>query len=91
MDPKVNFMGKLMCGGGAGVLATISTYPNDTMQGARGATIQYRHAWDCYVKLARQEGWTIYFRRLTPTLVRAVPNMGVQFAAYDFFKSFIEG
>ncbi|KAI9917110.1 hypothetical protein PsorP6_012310 [Peronosclerospora sorghi] len=97
MDPKVNFMGKLMCGGGAGVLATISTYPNDTvrrrlqMQGARGATRQYRHAWDCYVKLARQEGWSVYFRGLTPTLVRAVPNMGVQFAAYDFFKSFIEG
>ncbi|KAI9912973.1 hypothetical protein PsorP6_006775 [Peronosclerospora sorghi] len=82
MGPEVNFMGKVM----AGVLETISTYPNDTIR--RRLQI---HTWDCYVKLERQEGWSVYFRGLTPTLVRAVPKMGVRFAAYDFFKSFIEG
>ncbi|CAH0485880.1 unnamed protein product [Peronospora farinosa] len=95
-DPKVNFVAKILCGGGAGVLATVFTYPNDTvrrrlqMQGAGGMTRQYRNAWDCYVKLAKNEGWTVFYRGLTPTLVRAVPNMGVQFATYDFLKSFIE-
>ncbi|RLN98439.1 hypothetical protein BBJ28_00015489, partial [Nothophytophthora sp. Chile5] len=74
-------------------LATILTYPNDTvrrrlqMQGAGGATRKYRHAWDCYKQLARNEGWTAYYRGLTPTLVRAIPNMGVQFATYDFLKN----
>lgn len=53
-------------------------------------TRQYRNAWDCYVKLARNEGWTAYYRGLTPTLVRAMPNMGVQFATYDFLKSLID-
>ncbi|ETI54421.1 hypothetical protein F441_02723 [Phytophthora nicotianae CJ01A1] len=96
IDPKADFAGKILCGGGAGVLATIFTYPNDTvrrrlqMQGAGGAARQYKNAWDCYVKLARNEGWTVYYRGLTPTLVRAMPNMGVQFATYDFLKSFID-
>ncbi|CAH0476171.1 unnamed protein product [Peronospora belbahrii] len=85
-DLKTNFTGKILCGGGAGVVATIFTYPNDTvrrrmqMQGAGGTTRQYRNAWDCYVKLMKNEGWTVYYRGLTPTLVRAMPNMGVQFA-----------
>ncbi|KAG7389012.1 Hydrogenosomal carrier protein [Phytophthora pseudosyringae] len=96
IDPKADFAAKILCGGGAGVLATVFTYPNDTvrrrlqMQGAGGAARQYRNAWDCYVQLARNEGWTVYYRGLTPTLVRAVPNMGVQFATYDFLKSFID-
>lgn len=96
IDPKADFAGKILCGGGAGVLATIFTYPNDTvrrrlqMQGAGGAARQYKNAWDCYVKLARNEGWTVYYRGLTPTLVRAMPNMGVQFATYDFLKSLID-
>ncbi|KAG6599589.1 Mitochondrial Carrier (MC) Family [Phytophthora cinnamomi] len=96
IDPKADFAGKILCGGGAGVLATIFTYPNDTvrrrlqMQGAGGVTRQYRNAWHCYVQLARNEGWTAYYRGLTPTLVRAMPNMGVQFATYDFLKSLID-
>ncbi|CAI5744695.1 unnamed protein product [Peronospora destructor] len=95
-DPEVNFVLKILCGGGAGVMATVFTYPNDTvrrrlqMQGAGGTTRQYQNAWDCYVTLAKNEGWTVYYRGLTPTLVRAVPNMGVQFAIHDVLKSFIE-
>ncbi|KAF1778062.1 Mitochondrial carrier domain [Phytophthora cactorum] len=66
------------------VLATIFTYPNDTvrrrlqMQGAGGAARQYKSAWDCYVKLAKE-------RRLD-----TMPNMGVQFATYDFLKGLID-
>jgi solute carrier family 25 phosphate transporter 23/24/25/41 len=95
IDPKASFAGKIMCGGGAGMLATILTYPNDTvrrrlqMQGSGGTPRIYRHAIHCYVVLAKQEGVASFYRGLTPTLVRAVPNMGVQFATYELFKSML--
>ncbi|TMW61114.1 hypothetical protein Poli38472_013577 [Pythium oligandrum] len=92
IDPRADFAGKLICGGGAGMIATILTYPNDTvrrrlqMQGSGGAPRIYKNAWDCYVKLWKHEGFVVYYRGLLPTLVRAMPNMGVQFAMYDVFK-----
>lgn len=95
IDPKADFAGKIMCGGGAGMLATIFTYPNDTvrrrlqMQGSGGTPRIYRNAIHCYVTLAQREGFVAFYRGLTPTLVRAVPNMGVQFATYELFKSWL--
>jgi solute carrier family 25 phosphate transporter 23/24/25/41 len=95
IDPKANFLGKLVCGGGAGMIATILTYPNDTvrrrlqMQGEGGAPRIYKNAWDCYVKLGKHEGMSVYYRGLTPTLVRAIPNMGIQFACYEKFKEIL--
>ncbi|DBA02270.1 TPA: hypothetical protein N0F65_007680 [Lagenidium giganteum] len=95
IDPKADFVGKIVCGGGAGMIATILTYPNDTvrrrlqMQGSGGAPRIYKNAWDCYVKLARNEGFEAYYRGLLPTLVRAIPNMGIQFATYELLKGFL--
>uniref|UniRef100_K3X5K1 Uncharacterized protein n=1 Tax=Globisporangium ultimum (strain ATCC 200006 / CBS 805.95 / DAOM BR144) TaxID=431595 RepID=K3X5K1_GLOUD len=95
IDPKADYVGKMVCGGGAGMIATILTYPNDTvrrrlqMQGQGGAPIIYKNAVDCYIKLLKNEGWTVYYRGLLPTLVRAMPNMGVQFATYDVLKAFL--
>ncbi|ETV85240.1 hypothetical protein H257_03053 [Aphanomyces astaci] len=95
VDPGSDFAGKLVCGGGAGMVATILTYPNDTvrrrmqMQGSGGAKHLYKHTIDCYVKLYQAEGLRSYYRGLTPTLVRAMPNMGIQFACYEVFRSWI--
>ncbi|KAF0691885.1 Aste57867_16969 [Aphanomyces stellatus] len=93
-DAGSDFVGKMVCGGGAGMIATILTYPNDTvrrrmqMQG-NGAKRIYKHAIDCYVKLYQTEGLVSFYRGLTPTLVRAMPNMGVQFACYEVFRSWV--
>ncbi|KDO34941.1 hypothetical protein SPRG_01003 [Saprolegnia parasitica CBS 223.65] len=95
IDPKADFAGKMICGGGAGMIATLLTYPNDTvrrrmqMQGIGGNPRLYRHTLDCYIKLAKSEGIKSYYRGLTPTLVRAMPNMGIQFACYDIFRSWL--
>lgn len=95
IDPRADFAGKIVCGGGAGMIATILTYPNDTvrrrlqMQGSGGAPRVYKNAWDCYVKLWKHEGFAVYYRGLLPTLVRAIPNMGIQFASYDVFKKLL--
>lgn len=95
MDSKTSFMGKLICGGGAGIIATICTYPNDTvrrrlqMQGIGGTPRVYANAWDCYVQLWKYEGFLAYYRGLVPTLVRAIPNMGIQFATYDGLKKIL--
>ncbi|CAK4077933.1 unnamed protein product [Aphanomyces euteiches] len=93
-DPGSDFVGKMICGGGAGMTATILTYPNDTvrrrmqMQG-NGEKRLYKHAIDCYIKLYRLEGLASFYRGLTPTLVRAMPNMGIQFACYEVFRSWL--
>ncbi|OQS00471.1 Mitochondrial Carrier (MC) Family [Achlya hypogyna] len=95
IDPKADFAGKMVCGGGAGMIATLLTYPNDTvrrrmqMQGIGGNPRLYKHTVDCYIKLAKAEGIKSYYRGLTPTLVRAMPNMGIQFACYDIFRSWL--
>jgi hypothetical protein len=95
VDTKTDFVGKMFCGGGAGIIATICTYPNDTvrrrmqMQGIGGSKRLYTTAWDCYVKLAKNEGWASFYRGITPTMVRAIPNMGIQFACYEVFRSWI--
>lgn len=86
---------RVLSGGLAGMVATVLTYPNDTvrrrmqMQGQHGASREYRHTLDCYAKLYRTHGFAIFYRGLTPTLVRAMPNMGIQFSAYESLRELL--
>lgn len=91
-DIPANSYTKILCGGLAGMTATVLTYPNDTvrrrmqMQGQDGAKLEYTHAVDCYTKLFQRHGVGIFYRGLAPTLVRAMPNMGIQFSAYELLR-----
>ena len=86
---------KVGCGGFAGLVATVLTYPNDTvrrrlqMQGEGGRARIYRDTIDCYQKLIRTQGIMSLYQGLTPTLLRALPNMGIQFSAYEVLRSFV--
>jgi hypothetical protein len=98
LDVPVNdLLSKVVCGGGAGMAAALATYPNDTvrrrlqLQGAGGASLRYSSALDCYSQIFRNEGLIAFYRGLTPTLLRAIPNMGIQFASYDYLRACLKG
>ena len=82
------------CGAVAATLAHVVTYPNDTvrrrlqLQGCNGAPIQYQGAVDCLVKVSRQEGWRALYAGLGVTMLRGVPNTGIQFCVYEACKDF---
>ncbi len=83
------------CGAFAAMLAHTLTYPNDTirrrlqMQGVNGQPLRYRGWMDCFRQIVRYEGWPSLYRGLGVTMVRSVPNTGIQFAVYEACKDFI--
>ena len=80
------------CGAVAATLAHVVTYPNDTirrrlqLQGVHGSPIQYQGAVDCLLKVSRQEGWRALYAGLGVTMLRGVPNTGIQFCVYEACK-----
>ena len=45
---------------------------------------------DCLRKIVRYEGWVTLYRGLGVTMLRAVPNTGLQFAVYEACKDLIQ-
>ena len=84
-----------MWGALAATLAHVATYPNDTVrrrlqiQEGGGAQLRYSGAFDCFFKMLRQEGWRSLYAGLRVTIIRGVPNTGIQFCVYEACKDFI--
>ena len=81
-----------MWGAFAATLAHVVTYPNDTVR--RRLQIQegvgvYSGAVDCLVKLLRQEGWRSLYAGIRVTILRGVPNTGIQFCVYEACKDLL--
>ena len=71
----------LVTGGLAGILATVSTYPMDTLKTRMivqpydkeiAAYKSYRHA---FMTIKTEEGWTVLFRGLGPTLLGKIVSV----------------
>lgn len=45
---------------------------------------RYKSFMDCIKTSYRDEGWRIFFRGLTPTILRAFPSNAATFAAYTY-------
>ena len=79
----------------AATLAHVVTYPNDTVrrrlqiQEGVGAQLRYRGAFDCFFKMLKQEGWRSLYAGIRVTILRGVPNTGIQFCVYEACKDFI--
>ena len=84
----------LLAGAGAGAIAHALTHPLDTIRrrmqvsGALGAT-KYTGMVHCVKTIAATEGLGSLFHGLAPTLLRALPNLGIQFLMYETFKSML--
>lgn len=91
---EINVLQSTMAGGIAGAVATVLTYPNDTvrrrmqMQGQHGKVL-YKSTLGCYRNLWRAEGIAGFYQGLLPTIIRAFPNMGIQFAAYEGMRKIL--
>tara|TARA_B100000513_G_scaffold176549_1_gene93519 strand:- start:806 stop:1708 length:903 start_codon:yes stop_codon:yes gene_type:complete len=87
----------LVAGGIAGAVAHALTQPLDTVRrrmqvsGARGAEFAYPHMLGCVQDILRSPNpLALFFSGITATLVRSVPNLGIQFFLYEIAKSALE-
>ena len=83
------------CGAAAATLAHVITYPNDTVrrrlqiQGTPGSELRYDGAFDCFFKMWKQEGWRSLYAGIRVTILRGVPNTGIQFCVYEACKDLL--
>jgi hypothetical protein len=93
---KTSPIWRACCGAIAALVAHVATYPNDVirrrlqLQGSTRGELLYCSYWDCCRQLVRNEGWLVLYRGLGVTMVRAVPNTGIQFGVYEGCKDLIE-
>jgi len=82
----------LVAGAVAGTLAHVLTHPLDTVRrrmqisGAAGSSLVYKNMVDCVRRTIATEGVGALFLGIVPTVVRAVPNLGIQFWLYELLK-----
>ncbi|GAB5364995.1 hypothetical protein AAMO2058_001018100 [Amorphochlora amoebiformis] len=88
-------MAKLVCGAVSGITAQTITYPGDTIRrrmqtdGMNGRTQIYRGMIDCYRQIVTKQGHISLFRGWGTNTLRAIPGAGIQFLAYDTYKSIL--
>jgi len=85
MIPKL-----LFAGGMSGIASWLSTYPVDVIKSrlqadGMGGVNQYSGIADCVRQSVRKEGWRVFTRGLTSTLLRAFPVNATTFATVTLF------
>lgn len=86
----------LLAGGTAGITSWLSTYPMDVIKsrlqadGLRGAP-RYRGIVDCACQSYQEEGWRVFTRGLTSTLLRAFPVNAATFATVTVVLTYVRG
>lgn len=91
---EVGIVSGLACGAVSGVVSQSLSFPIDTVRRRmqlQGAYTQpgerlYRHSVHCFTAVIRQEGAVALYRGLAANLLRAAPNVAVQFTAYELFS-----
>jgi solute carrier family 25 phosphate transporter 23/24/25/41 len=91
-DGRIGPMGTLLTGATAGALAHTLTYPLDTIRrrmqisGATGVAT-YTGVGQCCRLMLEKEGAGAFFYGLAPTVIRSLPNLGIQFLMYETIKA----
>jgi solute carrier family 25 (mitochondrial carnitine/acylcarnitine transporter), member 20/29 len=84
----------LLAGGLAGMASWLVTFPFDVIKTRVQSSLitttdnPYRNMLSTIVHSYRQEGWTVFFHGLKPTLIRYVPDAGLR--QLSSFKLFTE-
>lgn len=87
---------KLACGAAAGTASQTVTFPLDVirrrlqLQGSHGMPAVYANSFDCAKQIVAKEGARGLFRGCLANVLRAGPNVAVQFAAYDYLKVWLK-
>lgn len=91
-EPKLGFLLTVSCGALSGILATLVTFPMDTIR--RRMQIQSLHvppeqrltSYQQLNKLVTREGLFSLYRGLTPEILKVIPMVGTMFTVYEFAK-----
>jgi solute carrier family 25 phosphate transporter 23/24/25/41 len=91
-EPKLGFGLTILCGASSGVLASLVTFPMDTIR--RRMQIQNLHlpeelrmtSRQQFTNLFQKEGLSSLYRGLTPELLKVVPMVGTMFVVYEWTK-----
>ncbi|XP_041132696.1 mitochondrial basic amino acids transporter [Polyodon spathula] len=86
----------LFAGGMSGTASWLSTYPVDVIKSRLqadgvGGVPQYNGILDCVQQSYRKEGWRVFTRGLTSTLLRAFPVNAATFATVTLFLMYMRG
>ncbi|CAH1791662.1 unnamed protein product [Owenia fusiformis] len=91
---EMGLPGFLLAGGLAGVVSFIPMYPTDVIKSrlqADGMTqTLYKGPIDCAKKSYKAGGLKVFYKGLTPTLVRAFPVNAVTFAVVSIVKQYLD-
>ncbi|XP_060119068.1 mitochondrial basic amino acids transporter [Heteronotia binoei] len=84
----------LLAGGMSGIVSWLSTYPVDVIKSRLqadgvGGVVQYKGILDCVRKSYHSEGWRVFTRGLTSTLLRAFPVNAATFATVTVFLMYM--
>ncbi|XP_025046994.1 mitochondrial basic amino acids transporter isoform X2 [Alligator sinensis] len=84
----------LLAGGMSGIVSWLSTYPVDVIKSRLqadgvGGVAQYKGILDCIRKSYHDEGWRVFTRGLTSTLLRAFPVNAATFATVTVFLMYM--
>ncbi|XP_077179790.1 mitochondrial basic amino acids transporter isoform X1 [Paroedura picta] len=84
----------LLAGGMSGIVSWLSTYPVDVIKSRLqadgvGGVVQYKGILDCVQKSYHSEGWRVFTRGLTSTLLRAFPVNAATFATVTVFLMYM--
>lgn len=92
-DGSTSVYWSLAAGASAGLCAQTLCYPGDTMRrqlqadGMGGEKRVFNGAVGCFKHILKQEGIPGFYRGLPVNIVKCIPEAGIQFASYDFFKA----
>lgn len=95
-EPKLGFVLTVICGASSGALATLVTFPMDTIR--RRMQIQSLHVPDksmqltsrqIFSNLVYKEGLSSLYRGLTPELIKVIPMVGTMFWVYEWTKDLL--
>ncbi len=94
-EPKIGFILTVLCGACSGSLATLITFPMDTIR--RRMQIQNLHvdpakrmsSGEQLMRLIRHEGLGSLYRGLTPELLKVIPMVGTMFTVYEWSKDLL--
>lgn len=78
-------MGLVMAGGCAGILAWMSSYPQDMLKSRMQSNNSFKSTGHCWSLMYKENGFNLraYFRGFGPTLMRAFPANAATFFAYE--------
>jgi solute carrier family 25 protein 43 len=86
---KLSAMNALLAGSLGGVMATIAVYPTDmvktrlTVQHADPSQAKYKGITHAFRLIAKEEGFTAFYKGLSPSVMGVIPFAGCTFMSYE--------